>query len=254
MAVKPLRSSSPARSSKLALWRAPSVTLARLILESYLRSGWIWGEVVLVLTQFGALIEFTGNASYWFGLMNLGLGAQTILGTTIMVRRSMGARAYIPLARLSSRAAYPRALVLASSALRVPLYALYLLLVVATGRMTDPQASWLFAGSVGLLAGCVVLAAVTVALCPPMASREHRIVFLAWLVLALYLYTYSGPLASALAVVRMPLWPLTTAFAFGDSGTIGWLGVAALAIDALYVHGLLQTAELLLARRDLLQR
>ena len=120
--------------------------------------------------------------------------------------------------------------------------------------MTDPQAGWLFSGSVGLLAGDVVLVAVTVALSPPMARREHRIVFLAWLVLALYLYTYSGPLASVLTVVRMPIWPLTTVFAFGDAGTIGWLGLAALCIDALYVHGLLQAAELLLARRDLLQR
>jgi hypothetical protein len=38
-----------------AIWQMPGVTVARLILESYFRSGWMWAEFVLVLVFFAAL-------------------------------------------------------------------------------------------------------------------------------------------------------------------------------------------------------
>ena len=235
-----------------ALWRAPSVTLARIILEGYVRSGWVWGEVVLVLAQFAALMEFAGNTSYWFDTLALGLGGQAILGTALMVHRAFGARAYLPLTRLAHRAPYPRALVLASSALRVPLFALYLLCILLSGRLTNPTPGGIFSGTVGLLAGSMVLVAATVLLSPHIATRLHRILFLVWLVLALATFGYDGPLAPLVAMTHLPLLPIAASFAFGARGAIGWPGLGALALDALLVGALILLAQALFARRDLL--
>jgi hypothetical protein len=255
MSIQPAGVVSPARPARLgaALWRAPSVTLARFILDGYIRSGWVWGEVVLVLAQFGALVEFPGNTSYWFDTMGLGLGAQAILGTVVMLRRAFGARAYLPLTRLTSRAAYPRAVALASAVLRVPLFALYLLCILASGRVTNPTPGGILVGAVGLLAGSMVLVAATVLLCPPITTRAGRIVFLIWLVAALASFRYVGPLANVVALVRLPLAPVAASFGFGTMGSIGWAGLGALAGDLVLVVSAIWLAGALLARRDLLE-
>jgi hypothetical protein len=228
--------------------------VARYTLTAYARSGWLWGEVMLVLAQFAALIEFTGSASYWFGIMGEGLGAQTILGTIVLVRRGLGARAFVPLSRLESRAPYLRGLVLASSALRLLLLLLYLALVLASGHMSDPTPGGVFAGSVGVVAGCVLVAAVTAALCPPVGTRLALISFFVWLVAALSSVRADGALGVVLRAVALPLFPLEATFGFGWTGHIGLLGVAELALDALCVAALLAVAAHWLAHRDLLAR
>jgi hypothetical protein len=48
------KSIGPIETSR-SLWRTPSITVARLTLESYFRSGWMWVEFVLVLVFFAAL-------------------------------------------------------------------------------------------------------------------------------------------------------------------------------------------------------
>jgi hypothetical protein len=233
-----------------APWQAPSVTVGRYVLESYMRSGWGWGELALVVAQFAVLSEFAGDAAYWFGVMGLGLGAQSVLGTAILVRRAMGARAYLPLARLGARGPYVRGMALASCALRVPLFLLFLLLVLWRHLMTGATPGLLLVGGAGLLAGCFVLVTLTVALSPPIAMRTDRIVFLAWLVIALSSYRYVGPLAGAVAVVRAPLWPLFASFALVGPG--GAPAPDVLALDAALALGLLAVAALWLAARDLL--
>jgi hypothetical protein len=233
---------------------ARELVVARYCLTTYARSGWLWGEFVLVLAQFGVLSVFPGNAMYWFGLMNQGLGAQTILGTIVIVRRGLGARAFVPLSRLPSRGPYVRGMALASAALRVPLYLWYLALVLTTNRMTDPTVSWILAGSVGVVAGCIVIAAVTTALCPPVVTRRGLIVFFVWLVAAMSAFHVSGALAPALQALALPLYPLAATFSFGWYGGIGAVGVGALLLDAIYVAAALALASHLLARRDLLAR
>lgn len=243
---------TPARLAT-AFTGSSSVTLARFILDGYIRSGWVWGEVVLVLAQFAALVQFPGNTAYWFDTMGLGLGAQAILGTVVMLRRAFGARAYLPLTRLANRAAFPRAVVLASGALRVPLFALYLLCITISGKLTTPTPGGVLIGTVGLLAGSMVLVAVTVLLCLPITTRFHRILFLAWLVAALASFRYDGPLVWLVSVARLPLVPVAASFGLGARGAIGWVGLGALAGDALLVALALRLAVVLLARRDLLE-
>src|SRR5215470_15318459 len=105
------------------LWRAPSITIARLTLESYFRSGWMWTEFVLVLVFFAALFfPFQEDVPYFYGTSNWDLSAIAVLGAAIMVRQATSARTYVLLARLSSRASFSRGLMLATAALRIPIF------------------------------------------------------------------------------------------------------------------------------------
>ena len=107
----------------LTVWRTPSVTVARLLLDSYFRSVWLWGEVVLVLAFFAALFfPFLEYRSYFYGTSNFDMAGIAILGAVMMVRHSTSARVYVLLSRLSSRAAYSRGLMLATALLRIPLF------------------------------------------------------------------------------------------------------------------------------------
>ena len=99
------------------------MTIARLTLESYFRSGWIWAEFVLVLVFFAALFfPFQEDVPYFYGTSNWDLSAIAILGAAVMVRQATSARTYVLLARLSSRASYSCGLMLAAAALRIPLW------------------------------------------------------------------------------------------------------------------------------------
>src|SRR5438067_13650643 len=76
-------------------WRLPSLTVARFTLVSYMRSGWILGDVVFVWLLYAIFfLEFGGNVAYFFGTAAQGLGVLAILGTVIMVQRALSARVY----------------------------------------------------------------------------------------------------------------------------------------------------------------
>jgi hypothetical protein len=76
-----------------------AVTVARFILRSYVRSGWILGDVVLVWLLYAAFFfEFGGNVAYFYSTAGEGLGALAVLGTVVMVQRAMNARVYLTLA------------------------------------------------------------------------------------------------------------------------------------------------------------
>ncbi len=240
-------------------WRLPSLTVARFTLLSYLRSGWILGDIAIVWLLYAAFfLEFGGNVAYFFGTTGQGLGALAILGTIVMVQRAMSARVYLPLSRLTSRSAYIRGLVIATGVLRFPLYLMMMLL--GMGFHTHAP-SWgiqgaivtnMLVGSVGLLANCIVISTLVVVFSAPIATRLARIALLAWFAAVLYSNTSPGPLASFLSISRLPLIPMTVCFNFGAAGSIGWLGVAALLIMALYVVGLTMLGEYWLASRDLI--
>jgi hypothetical protein len=89
-----------------------------------------------------------------------------------------------------------------------------------------------------LIVNCIVLSTLTVVLSVPIATRRIQIVFLAWLAAVLYSNSNFGPVASALAVTRIPLAPLAACFGFGTTGIVGWYGVLMVIVAVGYVVGL----------------
>lgn len=250
--------------------RGPTFVVARRALASHLRSGWLWGEVMLVLALFVALFNFPGegDAHYLFSVGALTLGGEAVGATAIFMQRAFRTGAYLSLARLTGRAAYIRGQILAAGALRLPLYLLLLTLYVLAHGLPYPGYTiplhgaavvpigvrllvTLF-GSMGLLANCLVLVALTAALSSPMSTRVELIGFLAWLVLALSSYASAGPFAPLLTVARLPLLPVVACLNLGIGGSLSWQEVAALLAQAGYVAGLVYFAQWQLVRRDLL--
>src|SRR5579875_3028263 len=232
-------------------------TVARLPLEGSFRIGWRWLEFVLVLLCFAALFfPFKVYVSGFYGTSNLALGAIAILGTAIMVRQATGARTYVVLSRLSSRASYSRGLMLATALLRLPLLVLMLLLVLVTGQLINPPAGPLLIGIIGLLPNCIVAAVLTVTLSPPVATRLKRIIFLAWLVIVLFAQSPVSWLPQAvLSVLRLasiPLQPLIACYNISVTGTIGWTGAVGLLVEVAYVIALALLAGYWLEKRELL--
>lgn len=239
------------------LWRMPAMTVARLTLESYFRSGWMWLEFVLVLLCFAALFfPFRVYVAGFYGTSTLALGAIAILGTAIMVRQATSARTYLVLSRLPSRASYSRGLMLATALLRVPLLILMLALVLITGQLIDPSAGTLLIGIIGLLPNCIVVAALTVTLSTPVATRLKRIVFLAWLVLVLFAQSpvtwLPEAMVSVLRIASVPLLPLIACYNISVNGTISLAGALGLVVEVVYVIALTLIGGYWLERRELL--
>ncbi len=246
-------------------WRLPSLTVARFTLVSYIRSGWILGDIVLVWLLYALFfLQFGGNVAYFFGTSGQGLGVVAILGTVVMSQRALNARVYLPLSRLTSRSAYIRGLVIATGVLRVPLFLMLMLLATSYHQFSPPLCDGIgrciqganlgnmTVGAIGLLANCIVISTLIVAFSAPVATRRARIVLLAWFAAVLYSNTNPGPVAAFLGVTRIPLIPLTACFNFGAVGSIDWSGVGALVMVVLYIVGLTLLAEYWMARRDLL--
>jgi len=235
----------------------PTVTVARLTLESYLRSGWMWLEFVLVLLCFAALFfPFRVYVAGFYGTSTLALGAIAILGTAIMVRQATSARTYLVLSRLSSRASYSRGLMLATALLRVPLLVFMLLLVLITGQLIDPAAGPLLIGIIGLLPNCIVVAVLTVMLSSPIAMRLKRIIFLVWLALVLFaqspVFWLPEVVISVLRIASVPLLPLIACYNISMTGRIGLTGLLGVVVEGVYVVALALIAGHWLERRELL--
>lgn len=240
-----------------SILHSPSVTVARLTLASYLRSGWMWAEGVLVLACFAALyFPFLESTSYFNGTSTFALGAIAILGPAIMVRQATGARTYLLLARLTSRAAYSQGLMLAAAALRVPLYLLFLALVVLFHRLVDPMAGALFWGAVGIIPNTILVATLTVGLCSPMATRLKRIYFLTWLALVLFsfkpIFAIPAWLETTLGISQLPLWPVGECYSLGVTGTFSFFSLLALALIIYYCFFISLVAGRWLEKRELL--
>lgn len=240
-----------------SLWRTPSVTVARLTLESYFRSGWMWAEFVLVLVFFAALFfPFQQDVPYFYGTSNWDLGGIAILGTAIMVRQATSARTYVLLSRLSSRAGYSRGLMLATAVLRIPIFLFMLLLVLLAHRLINPTVDKMLVGAIGVLPNTILVSVLTVALSSPIATRLKRILFLVWI--AVVLFSISPVVAiptsflNVLSIVRVPLWPISACYHVSVSGTIEFAGVLGLLLEGVYVIGLALIAGNWLERRELL--
>jgi len=244
-------------ASLRSFWRTPSLTIARLTLESYFRSGWIWAEFVLVLVFFAALFfPFQEDVAYFHGTSNWDLSAIAVLGAAIMVRQATSARTYVLLARLSSRASYSRGLMLAAAALRAPIFLFMLLLVLLAHRLINPTADKMFIGAIGLLPTTILVSVLTVALSSPIATRLIRILFLTWIAVVLFsispIFTLPTSVQNVLGIVRIPLWPISACYQVSVSGTIGLSGVLGMFLIAVYIIGLALIAGKWLERRELL--
>ena len=239
------------------LWRTPGVTVARLTLESYFRSGWMWAEFVLVLVFFAALFfPYMEDVPYFYDTSIWDLSAIAILGTAIMVRHSTSARTYILLARLSSRSAYTRGLMLATAVLRVPIFLFMLLLVLLAHRLINPTVHMMLIGALGALPTTMLVAVLTVTLSPPIATRLTRILFLCWVAIVLFsispVFAVPAFFINVLSIVRIPLWPIAACYNMSTSGTIGLPGMSGLLLEGVYVVGLALIAGYLFERRELL--
>jgi hypothetical protein len=240
-----------------SLWRTPSITVARLTLESYFRSGWIWTEFVLVLVFFAALFfPFQEDVPYFYGTSNWDLCAIAILGAAIMVRQATNARTYVLLARLSSRASYSRGLMLATAALRIPIFLFMLLLVLLAHRLINPNAEKILIGAIGLLPTTILVSILTVALSSPISTRLTRILFLAWIAVVLFsfspLFLIPIPVLNILGIVRLPLWPISACYQMSVSGIISVTGMLGMLLVGAYTIGLALIAAKWLESRELL--
>ena len=240
-----------------SFWRIPSMTIARLTLESYFRSGWMWTEFVLVLVFFAALFfPFQENVSYFYGTSNWDLSVIAVLGAAIMVRQATSARTYVLLARISSRASYSRGLMIAAAALRIPIFLFLLLLVLVAHRLINPTADKMFIGALGMLPITILVSVLTVALSSPIATRLLRILFLTWIAVVLFsispIFTISSSVLNILAIVRIPLWPISACYQVSASGTIGLSGVLGMFLVAVYIIALALVAGMWLECRELL--
>lgn len=225
--------------TKKGIVRSPDVTIARLTLASYLRSGWMWGEFALVVVLFAILyFPFEENTAYFNGTSIFCLGALAILGPAVLVRQATGARTYLLLARLTSRAAYSRGLMLAAAMLRIPLYLFFLVLVLVFRRLTNPTVGMLFWGGVGIIPATMLIASLTVSLCSPIATRLKRIYFLAWVALMLFsfkpIFSIPSWLGAILSISQVPLWPLKECYTLGFTGNVDLFGVLGLVLVACY--------------------
>jgi len=243
--------------AKVGWLRSPSMTVARLTLASYLRSGWMWGEFVLVLACFAALFfPFLESTAYFNGTATFSLSALAILGPVFMVRQATSARTYLLLARLTSRAAYSRGLMMAAAVLRIPLYAFFLALVLLAHRLTDPTAGALFWGGVGIIPNTILVAVLTVALCSPIATRLKRIYFLAWVALMLFSFkpiiAIPAWLETVLSVSQIPLWPIVACYTLSVTGNADLFSLLGLLLVACSCALIAFVAGYWLEKRELL--
>lgn len=243
--------------TRRGLFKSPGVTVARLVLASYLRSGWLWIEFLLVLAFLALLFfPYLENTLYFNGVATFSLGAIAVLGPAIMVRQATSARTYLVLARLSSRAAYSRGLMLAAAILRVPLYLFFLALVLLAHRLIDPTFTALAMGALGILPNTILIALLTVALSSPIATRLKRIIFLCWLVLALFSLRPIVPLPlwleRILSLAQLPFWPLAVCYNLSVSTSIDIIGLLGLLVIVIYGSVITLIAGRWLEKRELL--
>ncbi len=245
-------------------WRLPTLTVARFTLRSYVWSGWILGDIVFVwLTYAIFYLEFGGNVAYFFGTAGEAMGVLSILSTIVMMQRATSARIYLPLARLTSRAAYIRGVIVAACVLRVPAYLVLMVLAMSFHQFTPPRCnplciadatfSSMIQGSIGLLINCWILAVLTVLLFRPIATRRIQIVFLAWFALVLYTNTSVNIVATYFSWVRIPLAPLAACYNLGTLSAIDIYNVLMLVLAICYIVGLTILVEFLLRKRDLIR-
>ncbi len=212
---------------------------------------------MLALVFFAALFfPFLENVSYFYGTSTWGLSAIAVLGTTVMARQASSARTYTVLARLSTRAAYCRGLILATALLRIPLFLFMCALALLARRLTNPTPGNMLVGAPGLLIINIMVAALTVALTSPIGTRRKRMLFLAWIALVLFsaspIFRLPDLVITILSIARLPLIPVGICYNSGVNSSLDISAFPGFLLVALYVVGLVWQAGNWLERRELL--
>src|SRR5450432_2029856 len=249
---------APVAFSPTSLWRSPTLTIARFMLKSHIRSGWILGDIVFIWFLYAAFFyEFGGDVAYFYGIMNQALSVLAVLSTIVMTQRAMTARMYLPLSRLSSRSSYIRGLSIATAFLRIPSFLLSLLLALGFHRHTPSFGiqgatfSNMLPGAVGLLLNTIFVATLSIVLYRPLATRLLQIIFLLWCIAMLYSNT-DNIVAQYLSVVRLPLIPITVCYSLGTGSTLDIYSLSMVLVTIGYSIALAFLANFLLNRRDLI--
>ncbi|HEY5004880.1 MAG TPA: hypothetical protein VII61_17080 [Ktedonobacteraceae bacterium] len=249
---------APVAFSPTSLWRSPTLTIARFMLKSHIRSGWILGDIVFIWFLYAAFFyEFGGDVAYFYGIMNQALSVLAVLSTIVMTQRAMTARMYLPLARLSSRSAYIGGLIVATTFLRVPSFLLSLLLALGFHSHTPSFGiqgatfSNMLPGAVGLLLNTIFVATLSIVLYRPLATRLLQIIFLLWCIAMLYSNT-DTIVAQYLSVVRLPLIPITVCYSLGTGSALDIYSLSMVLVTIGYSIALAFLANFLLNRRDLI--
>jgi hypothetical protein len=145
---------------------------------------------------------------------------------------------------------------LAAAALRIPIFLFMLLLVLLAHRLINPTEEKMFIGALGVLTTTILVSILTIALSSPIATRLMRILFLSWIAVVLFsispIFTIPASILNILAIVRIPLWPISACYQVSVSGTIGLSGVIGMLLIAVYIAALAFIAGMWLEHRELL--
>ena len=225
-----------------------SIAVAREVLRRRAGNGGLLVESMFALALVFVVFWFGGDTAFLFSSATLAFGVMTVIGTVATAHATFDPTVYLPLEKQYSRSAVVRGLVLARGGVACAMCLLAVLAALTFHQITGMTPDMVFAGALGLTATCVVLAALGVALTPPVTTRAERLIFLAVLDIALYSLTSDDVLARALWLTRLLLLPLAAFYGFGATGQIGWPGLLALLVAGSYVAGLTWLADRLLAR------
>ena len=241
------------------LWRSQTMTIARFTLRSYIRSWWVLGNIVFIWLLYAVFFLETGSdVKYFYGVAAPGLYILSILSTVVLTQRAMQARIYLPLARLKSRAAYIRGLILATSCLCVLHFVLTLLFAMSYHHyapslgIQGATLANMLPGAFGTILNCIILSTLTVLLSAPIATRRIQIVFLIWLAGVLYSNTNHDIVAHYLSVIRVVLAPIVTCSGLGGAESIDGYGLAMILLAIGYIVALSWLVEYWFSKRDLI--
>ena len=237
----------------------PSLEIAHFTLGSYIRSGWILLEVILIWFIYSVFFSTSKQSAHaFFDVAIPCMTAETILGSSIFMHRCMKANFYLSLARLSSRAPYIYGIMIASAGIRIILY-LLLLAMISSKHIADiitwlKTLSWLniLSGSLGLLLIGLLCSLLTVTLSRPIATRPAQIIFLLWIVIVLYTNTPAAiNIAHYLQIFEVPLRPIALCYQLSSQGSIDAWGWAEASIILVYMVAIITLATFWFSKRDL---
>jgi len=230
-------------TSALGLKRQVVVGTAELALHRYTRSKWLPFSIVLMLVLFLVCFRYPFGAPYFFDIATFGMGAITVVTTYALVHWILSPMLYLRTGIRTSLRSMFAGLALASATISTTLILLLLFLALITRRFAETMPGPLVAGTIGLLANCILVGTLTVTLSTPATAKIMRFAFLVWLVLALASYEASGFLIVLLWPARLLLLPFAACYNFGVTGTIGFSGLLALLAEAASVAGLVWFSE-----------
>ena len=214
------------------------LTLARAISRRYLRSYWFIAEVIAICGLFALCFGTSFDAVYFYRIAGLALGLFALIATYALDHEVLSQRIYLlhSLRALGRPTVAP--LVLAAAVTRIISFMLLLSLVFVFHRLIPIEPLAFVAGSVGLVANCVLIVAVDISCTTPFTPRAMTLGVMIWLVAALATYSSSSILLTNAFVswlLRLPLLPFAACYNFGVTGTIGWAGLVALLAQIAFV-------------------